>query len=278
MRRTIASGALAALVMFPLAAQAQLLKVVEVGAPAINCVFQTDCNIPVSDTTGNILFPTLDPGTAWLQSRTFAGEAGAPGVGTTGYQYRISLTQASGNSECIKGFNLNFGPHKQLPYKNNQLADVYVVTSGGLGTIGVKSAEKFGDVILFELSAPLWQKARPTSSARPISSGLPRRRRRCTSMRRSSRPALRRSSLSMRACRPIQFRSTPPEACEADASPGKACDGSKFAPAWNSDYLRFASASSTISQTIWPAAMWTCWIKGVFSLGTRTSRSHSASI
>ena len=153
--RIVLSGALAAFALFPATAQAQLLKIVEVGAPAINCVFQTDCNIPVSDTTSNILFPTLDPGTAWLQSRTFAGEAGAPGVGTTGYQYRISLTQASGASECIIGFNLNFGPHKQLPYKNNQLADVYVVTSGGLGTIGLKSAEKFGDVIQFSLTSPL---------------------------------------------------------------------------------------------------------------------------
>lgn len=153
--RIVLSGALAALAFFPATAQAQLLKIVEVGAPAINCVFQTDCNIPVSDTTGNILFPTLDPGTAWLQSRTFAGEAGAPGVGTTGYEYRISLTQASGTSECIIAFNLNFGPHKQLPYKNNQLADVYVVTSGGLGTIGLKSAEKFGDVIQFSLTSPL---------------------------------------------------------------------------------------------------------------------------
>lgn len=147
--------AFAVLAMFPLAAQAQSLKVVEVNAPAINCVFQTDCRIPVTDTTGNLLLPTLAPGTAWLQSRTFAGEAGAPGVGTTGYQYRISLTQASGNAECIIGLNLNFGPHKQLPYKDNALADVYVVTSGGLGTIGLKSAERFGDVIQFTLATPL---------------------------------------------------------------------------------------------------------------------------
>jgi len=144
-----------ALAMFPLAAHAQSLKVVEVNAPAINCVFQTDCRLPVTDSTGNLLLPTLAPGTAWLQSRTFAGEAGAPGAGTTGYEYRISLTQASGNAECIIGFNLNFGPHKQLPYKDNQLADVFVVTSGGLGTIGLKSAERFGDVIQFSLTSPL---------------------------------------------------------------------------------------------------------------------------
>ena len=143
------------LLPFVCTAQAQLLKIVEVGAPAINCVFQTDCRILVTDSTGNILFPTLEPGTAWVQSRTFAGEAGAPGAGTTGYEYRLSMTEASGNSECIIGFNLNFGPHKQLPYKDSSLADVYVVTTGGLGTIGLKSAERFGDVIAFELNARL---------------------------------------------------------------------------------------------------------------------------
>ena len=147
--------ALSALAMFPFAAQAQVLKVVEVGAPAINCVFQTDCVIPVTDTTGNLLLPTLAPGTAWLQSRTFAGEAGAPGAGTTGYEYRLSMTQTSGSAECVIGLNLNFGPHKQLPYKDNALADVYVVTSGGLGTIGIKSAQKFGDAIIFEFKSPL---------------------------------------------------------------------------------------------------------------------------
>jgi hypothetical protein len=147
--------AFAALALSPLAAEAQVLKVVEVNAPAVNCVFQTDCNIPVTDTTGNLLLPTLAPGTAWLQSRTFAGETGAPGAGTTGYEYRLSMTQASGASDCAMGLNLNFGPHKQLPYKDNALADVYVVTTGGLGSIGIKKAERFGDVIVFEFSTLL---------------------------------------------------------------------------------------------------------------------------
>jgi len=141
----IAAMALAA---FSSGAHAQLLKVVEVNAPKVNCVFQTDCVIPVTDTTGNISFPFLAPGTAWLQSRTFAGEAGAPGAGTTGYEYRVSMTQASGPG-CISGFTLNFGPLKQLPYLNNQLADIYVVTTGGLGTISLAKAERFGDAIEF---------------------------------------------------------------------------------------------------------------------------------
>jgi hypothetical protein len=149
-------GVLAACALSPCAAAAQVLKVVEVSAPAVNCVFQADCQIPVTDTTGNILLPTIKPGTAWLQSRTFAGEAGAPsGPGITGYEYRISLTQAAGGTDCITGFTLNFGPHKPLPYLNNELADVYVVTHGGLGTIGIAKAERFGDVIVFDLKSGL---------------------------------------------------------------------------------------------------------------------------
>jgi len=147
--------AVTALAMFPLAAHAQSLKVVEVNAPMINCVFQTDCRIPVTDTTGNLLLPTLTPGTAWLQSRTFAGEAGAPGAGTTGYEYRLSMTQTAVAADCVTGMALNFGPSKQLPYKDNALADVYVITTGGLGTIGIKSAERFGDAIVFEFKSPL---------------------------------------------------------------------------------------------------------------------------
>ncbi len=152
--RSILSAAIAALAI-PCAAHAQQLKIVEVNAPKINCVFQTDCNIPVTDTSSNISPPFLaDPGTAWMQSRTFAGEAGAPGAGTTGYEYRLSMTQASATG-CILGYNLNFGPHKQLPYANNELADVYVVTTGGLGTIGLKSAERHGDVIEFTFASPV---------------------------------------------------------------------------------------------------------------------------
>ena len=58
----------------PCFVQAQPLKVVEVSAPAINCVFQTDCNIPVTDSTGNILFATINPGEAcgWIHGKCTA--------------------------------------------------------------------------------------------------------------------------------------------------------------------------------------------------------------
>src|ERR1043166_1569437 len=64
----------AACVFVPLAAYAQPLKVVEVSAPAVNCVFHLDCRLLVNDTTGNILLPTINPGDAGLHSRVFSAE------------------------------------------------------------------------------------------------------------------------------------------------------------------------------------------------------------
>jgi hypothetical protein len=153
-------------------AQAQTLKIVEVNAPKINCVFQTDCNIPVSDSTGTIGLPFLaTPKTAWMQSRTYSGEPGAPGAGTIGYEYRLSMTQASG-AGCVLGLNLNFGPHKALPFATNAPADVFVITSGGLGTIGLKSAVRSGDVIQFELASPLCADGPPGTSKTTFFFGL----------------------------------------------------------------------------------------------------------
>ena len=150
------AGAVAILVLASLAAQAQPLTVVEVGAPAINCVFQPSCTIVVNDSIGYLPLPYLaTPKTAWLQSRTYTGAAGTPGANKTGYEYRLSLTEASGSADCLGGLVLNFGPVTKLPYKNNQLADVFVITTGGLGTIGIKSAVKSGNVIEFDFTAPL---------------------------------------------------------------------------------------------------------------------------
>src|SRR5437763_6750077 len=136
--------AIAALAMASSEGEAQPLKIVEVSAPAINCVFNASCKITVSDTVGNILLPTVAPGTAWLQSRTYSGQPGTPAAGLTAYEYRLSMTQALGQADCITGFTVNFGPHKPLPYKDGTPSDVFVVTGGGLGTISLKSAERFG--------------------------------------------------------------------------------------------------------------------------------------
>jgi hypothetical protein len=130
----------AALALVPCAAQAQVLTVVEVGAPAINCVFQTDCNIPVSDTTGNILLRRSRPVPHGCSRVPFAGEAGAPGAGTTGYEYRISMTQAAGMSDCVISFTLNFGAAQAAALQEQPERRRLRGHDRGLGTISLSKA------------------------------------------------------------------------------------------------------------------------------------------
>src|SRR5262245_13333491 len=123
----VVAGAAAALALGVAAARAQALTVVEVNAPAVNCVFHPACTITVSDTVAFILLPYLvAPKTAFLQSRTFSGAPGTPAAGKAGYMYRISLTQAAGSADCLGGLVLNFGPALKLPYAPDKLADVFV--------------------------------------------------------------------------------------------------------------------------------------------------------
>src|SRR5215207_2258453 len=124
--------------------------------PGSELRFRTTCRIPVTDSVGHIPLPFIaTAGTAWLQSRSFTAEPGTPGAGKTGYLYRISMTEASGAAECIGGLVLDFGPVAKLPYQTGVMADVFVITTGGLGTIGIKSATKTGNVIEFELAQGL---------------------------------------------------------------------------------------------------------------------------
>jgi hypothetical protein len=138
-------------------AQAAPLTVVNVGAPAINCVFDTTCKLTVNDTIGTIPLPGIS-GTARLQSRAFNGAAGAPAAGKHGHLYRVDLTNAVGvgNIPCVSVLKLNFGPVTKLAYVNGGApGDVYVITSGGLGSIGIASADKVGNVITFTFSKPV---------------------------------------------------------------------------------------------------------------------------
>ena len=150
---SVVAGAAAALLFGVAPARAQSLIIAEVEARGINCVFAPSCIITVNDSVGFIPLPYLTaPNTAFLQSRTVPG---TPAAGKAGYLYRISLTQAAGTADCLGGLVLNFGPALRLPFKPGQLADVFVITGGGLGTIGLKSANRFGDVIVFELAKAL---------------------------------------------------------------------------------------------------------------------------
>ena len=124
------------------------LTVVKVSAPAVNCVFNASCTVTVNDSVGKLTFSQLGDG-AFFQSRTYPAVAGTPGAGNTAYEYRLDLRQANIFAECVAGLVLNFGTVTKLTYPQNQPGHVFVITQGGLGSVGIKSAEQDGSVITF---------------------------------------------------------------------------------------------------------------------------------
>jgi hypothetical protein len=147
----------------PVAVAAVPLKVVNVGAPAINCVFNTPCTITVNDMDDNV---TLSAGgTGILKSRTFKGYPGSPADGLFGYEYRLDLRNAVGadNNACIDWMTIAFGPLVDtLDFDGDHRPDhVFVVTSGGLGTIGIASAVQTRSDIKFKFTSPVCEGSAP---------------------------------------------------------------------------------------------------------------------
>lgn len=148
----------------PAVVHAVPLKVVNVGAPAINCVFTTasPCTVTVNDSIGNV--PMSAGGTGRLQTRTYKGLPGSAASGMFACEYRLDLTNAVGalNIACIDWMTISFGPVVSLDYNGDHKADqVFVVTSGGLGTIGIASAVQTGSNIKFNFSKPVCEGGAP---------------------------------------------------------------------------------------------------------------------
>ncbi|HEX8843996.1 MAG TPA: hypothetical protein VF791_05105 [Pyrinomonadaceae bacterium] len=140
-------------------AQAIPLKVVNVSAPPINCVFDASCTVVVEDTTAPIILAGARS-SGFLQSRTFRGLPGSPAAGLYAYLYRVDMRNAFGTVDigCVNSVTLNFGPVvSTLDFNGDGSRDdqVFVVTSGGIGSIGIASAEKDGNNITFTFSSPV---------------------------------------------------------------------------------------------------------------------------
>jgi hypothetical protein len=164
------------LLLAPLAAQAGPLTIVSVNSPAVNCVFNLACAVVVTNSLGTFV-PPGDARMARLQSRTYIGAPGAPAAGLTAYEYRVDLTSATAahpNSlNCVKQLILDIGPVARLPYQRAVThpgwisADMFVVTTGGLGTIGLSSAVQVGDVVTFTFTKPVCPKPLIVTAAIP---------------------------------------------------------------------------------------------------------------
>ncbi len=143
----------------PIVVAAAPLKVVNVSAPPINCVFTTSvpCTITVNDTSDNVTMST--GGTGFLQSRTYPGGPGAPADGMFAYEYRLDLRNAVGATaiSCIDWISISFGPVvSTLDFNGDRKPDqVFVVTGGGIGTIGIASAIQTGNNIRFNFGSPV---------------------------------------------------------------------------------------------------------------------------
>ena len=96
MKRIVLSASLIGLAS---ALAAAPLNIVDVGAPGINCVFNTNCTSIVTDTSSPILLPNTT-GTGFLQTRTTLGATGSLAAGLTAYFYRIDLTGVTANSNA----------------------------------------------------------------------------------------------------------------------------------------------------------------------------------
>jgi hypothetical protein len=146
-------------------AQAAPLSVVDVAAPAINCVFNATpipnvpppaCQVVVNDSIG-VFTPPGDVGTARLQSRTYPGTAPAPAAGDMAYVYRVDLTAVKGATaaNCVTKLALKFGPVVKLHYGPNGDSDIFVVTAGGLGSVKIASADQVGSTITFTFASAI---------------------------------------------------------------------------------------------------------------------------
>ena len=155
-RRLFAAAAF--LIALSATVQAASLTVVNVSAPAINCVFNTNCTVTVTDHVSDIPMSNQITGKARLQSRTDTGAPGSPAAGKTGYQYRVDMTEAVaiGEFACVTDLEVDFGPVSKLQYNNTgPLDDVFVVTHGGIGKIGLASATETNNIITFSFSQPV---------------------------------------------------------------------------------------------------------------------------
>jgi len=139
------------------------INVAFVSSPAINCLFDPSCTVTVTDSVGYISpypgFPTNTP--FFLQSRTYVGKPGSPAAGLYAYEYRIDLTAAGSFSttygtNCVFELSLDFGPDVPMNFDGSgTLADGYIVTEGGAGTVMPIAVIRNGSRLVFDFSTPL---------------------------------------------------------------------------------------------------------------------------
>ncbi|HYK00642.1 MAG TPA: hypothetical protein VE974_02730 [Thermoanaerobaculia bacterium] len=138
MRRSLRTSSLVVLSL-ALSLPAMAYTVVNTSAPSIHCVYNPSCTM-----SGTDLISTMANG-GKIVSRYYQGQAGSPAAGKWVYRYRIDMTNAVGalSLPYVSLLSIpNWGTVLSYDYNFDTVAtdEVFVVTSGGLGTVGLSNA------------------------------------------------------------------------------------------------------------------------------------------
>lgn len=147
----------AAFGVLPTIACAADLSIVEVAASEIACAFEPGCAAVNPNIFPDFIAVPGITGTVLLRSQTFLGKLGTPAEGKTGYEYQVDMSKAvaMGDFACITDLHVDVGVVFKLSYDTaGPASDVFIVSKGGLGTIGLSSAVQNGTVISFTFARP----------------------------------------------------------------------------------------------------------------------------
>jgi hypothetical protein len=129
-------------------AMAQTYVRVDTSAPQINCLFSTTCSVVVND-----MVSTMANG-GRVQSRTFQGQPGSTLAGKWVYLYRVDMSNAVGvlSIPYVTRMSISgWGPLVNWDYNFdwNYSDQVYTVTQGAIGTVGLSDAFNFWGTSFF---------------------------------------------------------------------------------------------------------------------------------
>jgi hypothetical protein len=127
---------------------------------SVSCLFSTTCSVVVTDYSSPVL------GNGFLQSRIHQGQPGSTAAGKWVYRYRVDVRQVVGITYLPYVDQVaipNLGPVRQYDYNFDSVAtdQVFVITSGAVGTKGLASAYVFFAWSYFNFSSPIYSGSYP---------------------------------------------------------------------------------------------------------------------
>ena len=139
----------------------QPLTITNSNAHAVACVVNANCAIVVTDSIGTFTLQG-DGGTGRFITRTGTGMLSAAAGFTKFmvYEYRVDLSAVvgTGNSVqpgvtanmCITQVSFPFIKEMRLSFRPGDMSDIFVETSGGIGSVGIASASYgYGLTVVF---------------------------------------------------------------------------------------------------------------------------------